>query len=118
MKNVEITVIISVKKKFFSPAVFSLGFPEGVVGTVKISAANIDVHKQGAVLLITDNADLARSFINRGLKSSYTVFIGESSRLGNELENVTDVWSPFDENVILKKRYLLLLDYIRAVFSA
>ena len=117
MKNVDITVIIAVKKNYFMPSVFASDFPEGVNGNLNSTVDNIDAPRLGAVLLITDNSDLARSFVNRGLSNSYTVYIGDSLKLGKELEKVTDVWSPFDENVILKKRYLLLLDYIRALCS-
>ena len=96
MKNVDITVIIAVKKNYFMPSVFASDFPEGVNGNLKSTVDNIDAPRLGAVLLITDNSDLARSFVNRGLSNSYTVYIGDSLKLGKELENVTDVWSPFD----------------------
>lgn len=113
MRSVEISVIVSVSRDYFLPSLSFRDFPEGVNGSLISGSAGIDRVRSGAVLLVTDNAGLIRAFLNRRLDRSYSVYIGEKDDLGSLAETVTDIWSPFDEGDVLKKRYMLLLDYIK-----
>ena len=113
MNTARLTVISILKRNYFLPEITVKDFPEGVIGTIEHSFDWLDEHMTGSVLLITDNANLVRAFVNRSLKDSYAVYIGDPLDIGAAFDLVTDVWSPFDGGMLLKKRYLLLLEYIR-----
>lgn len=113
MKDVELTVILVLSKKYFVPEITAQDFPIGVNGSLEYSLNRLNEYMTRAVLLITDNTNLVRAFVNRKLVNSYVVYIGDPLDTGAAFDLVTDVWSPFDGGVLLKKRYLLLLDYIR-----
>lgn len=113
MKTMDLTVIKALSKKYFTPDITWQDFPSGMDGLLKTSQNELDIKGSRSVLLITDNANLIRAYINRKLENSYAVYIGDPFDIGGVLDYITDAWSPFDDGELLKKRYLLLLDYIK-----
>lgn len=113
MRKADLTVIKIVNKNYFDPAITSEDFPGEMDCLLRSGMNALDDNESRSVLLITDNANLIRSFLNRRLENSYAVYIGDTYDIGAAFEEVTDVWSPFDGGRVLKKRYLLLLDHIR-----
>lgn len=111
MDRIKLTVIIAVKKDYFVPA--ETDFPAGIDGEIRKGSSGMDDIQSPAVVMITDRANLLRAFVNRGIKDSWAVYIGDPLDAQSAAEQVTDIWSPFDDGEVLKRRYLLLLDYIK-----
>lgn len=113
MRTTDLTVIKALNRKYFEPEITAGDFPVGMAGELKSSLNELDNNNSSAVLLITDNTNLIRAFVNRRLENGYSVYIGDPSEIESAFDRVTDIWSPFDGGALLKKRYKLLIDYIR-----
>ena len=64
MKDTELTVVTALKKRYFEPEITKQDFPQGVKGTLKKSVGGFDNNSSGAVLLISDNLNHIKEFIN------------------------------------------------------
>ncbi|MBR1765355.1 MAG: hypothetical protein IJ746_08185 [Ruminococcus sp.] len=113
MKYTELTVVSVLSRAYFAPELSETDFPPEVSGRLKKGSSALESSFDGAVLLVTDSRDLIKAFVNRRLKNSYAVYIGDPFEIESAFDRVTDIWSPFDGGALLKKRYRLLLDHIR-----
>lgn len=108
----KMTVITVFNRQYLEPELTQQDFPAGVEGRLMKSSAGLDSIKDTAVLLMTDRPDLVKAFVNRDLKNSLCVYIGDPSDIESVLDKVTDVWSSFDDGRVLRKRALVLTEYM------
>ena len=113
MRTADLTVIASLDRQYFEPEISVEDFPRDVNGVLRKNNGAIDNTPAAAILLITDNSNLIKAFVNRELKNSFSVYIGDPTDIESAFDKVSDIWSPFDGGKLLKKRYHMLLDHIR-----
>ena len=93
------------------------GFPQGVEGRVeRYEGQTLEPPKGGQVLLLTEDAELAREA--RRHEHMRVVYVGDPSQMAGGLILVDDIWNPSDGEALLGQRYTRLVNSLKTQAEA